>query len=60
MEFVIDLLSDDEQTRLKSARMLKQQPARKTGKHERIKKLLDNIAEVQAAPVVDFLAAMGD
>lgn len=60
MERIVDYLAEEEQKAHVKRERQKRTKARKTGKRERIKTMLNNIAEVQPAPVVDFLAAFGD
>lgn len=60
MERIVDYLAEEEQKAHAKRERQNRTKARKTGKNERIKQMLNNIAEVQSAPVVDFLATMGD
>jgi hypothetical protein len=61
MENIIDYLAEEEQKRLKAAARVQAKvktQSRKSGKHERIGKMLKNLTPEQPV-VVDFLA-MGD
>lgn len=60
MERIVDYLAEEEQKAHAKREHQARKATRKTGKYQRIKKMLDNIAEVQPAPVVDFLASFGD